>query len=650
MQTPEMLMKNSGPAKHAGYRPDIDGLRSLAIIPVVLNHLGVRGFWGGFVGVDIFFVISGFLITGNIVSDVKRNRYSITDFYRRRIIRIFPALFLLIFVCSVLSCIVMLPSELVRFAKSLGAAAISGSNVLFYSESGYFEPAAKIKPLLHTWSLAIEEQFYIVWPLVLAPLTRHCPRAVPWVAGVIVGVSLAISAWMLYFDPSGAYYLLPSRAWELAIGALLATLPRFYTPNWLRQVLATCALAAILYAIRSFSEVTPFPGFAALIPCVGAAILISVGSSGSWVSAALSCRPMVFIGQISYSLYLWHWPIIVFASIGLFLPQTSFVKAVELLLGLAMAVLSTRYVERPFRQHSSKWSTKQVLFGGAMAMAFALAFSGALLITKGLPQRFTADEQAVASFEAMDGDALYRRGTCFAVGAKMAFDFVNCLKPASDRANLMLIGDSHAAHYWPGISQYRGKINIEQATHTGCKPVLYEPSSDPCQKFFRHILTHQIKKSPPDVLLFAARWRKEDVALLGKTLSNPAVRASHPLVLGPVVQYTSGLPRLLVYSRFWQKPTLIFQAVDPELAETDRAMAAMTARLGVPYISMLRRMCTGEQCMVWAAPHVPMQFDYGHFTKEGSERVTVLFMPDVMQRLGCTAPTARCQSAMRLHL
>jgi peptidoglycan/LPS O-acetylase OafA/YrhL len=611
---------------HARYRADIDGLRMIAILPVVLNHLGLRGAWGGFVGVDIFFVISGFLITGNIVGEVRAGRYSIAQFYRRRVLRIFPALFAMLAVVSLVCCVVMLPTELMRYARSLGAATLFGSNVLFYSEAGYFEPAARLKPLLHTWSLAIEEQFYIVWPLLLAPAARHWPRHLPWLAALVTLASLAISIVLIPRDPSAAYYLIPSRAWELSLGALLAVLPPLRLPRWLSQGLALGAIAAIAYAITRFSEATPFPGLAALLPCGGAALLILTGPSDTWVARALGWRVPVFFGQISYSLYLWHWPVIVLGSIALFLPPTPTVIAGELIASLALAILSTRYIEMPFRVNAARWSTPQVLRGGLAAMTGCLTICGTLLGAQGLPWRLTPEQQQVAAYEAMDGDALYRRGTCFAVGPRMGFAAQTCLAREGHRPTLLLLGDSHAAHYWPGLAPWRDRYDVLQATRTGCKPVLYPPANDPCRSFFRTMLGTWINQNHPDVLLLAARWRPEDVPLLERTLADPGVRAAHPVLIGPVPQYSSALPRLLVFGERRDDPGLAFRARDPQVAVTDHALAALAQRQGVPYVSMLDRMCNARGCMVWAAPGVPMQFDYGHFTREGSLRAAALFM------------------------
>ena len=207
------------------YRPDIDGLRALAVLPVVFYHAGFRGFGGGYVGVDIFFVISGYLITGIIVRDLAERRHTIARFYRRRILRIFPALFFVAGITTLVACLVLLPDELIHYARSLAAATLFGSNVLFYADSGYFEAASAVKPLLHTWSLAIEEQFYILWPLLLVSAGAARPARLRLVVGSVCAASLGIAIFTVAQDRNAAFYLLPSRAWGLALGGALATLP-----------------------------------------------------------------------------------------------------------------------------------------------------------------------------------------------------------------------------------------------------------------------------------------------------------------------------------------------------------------------------------------------------------------------------------------
>lgn len=606
-------------ATHMAYRPDIDGLRTVAVLPVVLNHAGVPGIWGGFVGVDIFFVISGYLITGILARDLALGRHSIAEFYRRRVLRIFPALFAMLALTTLVACVAMLPGELTRYARSLGATTLFGSNLLFWSETGYFEPAARLKPLLHTWSLAIEEQFYIAWPLALAWIGAKRPAGMKALVLATTALSLGYAIWQVAHGPSTAFYLLPARAWELSLGAGLALIPQRPSARWVNEALGLLGLGLIGWAMRFYTEATPFPGAAALLPCGGAALLILTGGAGTLAERALALAPMRFVGKISYSLYLWHWPVIVFAELALFLPRTLPVMAGEIVVSLVLATLSWRFVEQPFRVGVSGWRTPRVLAGALIAMAAALAVAGALWASGGLPMRFTPAQGRVAAFGDMNGDALYRAGTCFDVG-DTGYD-ARCLAvPASGRPVLLLAGDSHGAHFWPGLSRHASEAAILQATRTGCKPVLYPAGvGGACGAFFRTLLGTWLPAHRVDRLMLAARWRPGDASLVEATLRDPAVRAAHPLLVGPVPQYATALPRLLVFADKRGDPRLPARAHDAQVFETDRLLRAVAARTGTPYLSMVEHLCAPDGCRTWAARGVPMQFDYGHLTAQGSQ-------------------------------
>jgi peptidoglycan/LPS O-acetylase OafA/YrhL len=610
-------------ATHPGYRPDIDGLRTIAVLPVVLNHAQVRGIWGGFVGVDIFFVISGYLITGILVRDLAVGRHSIAEFYRRRVLRIFPALFAMLAATTLVACFAMLPGELLRYGKSLASTTLFGSNFLFWNEAGYFAPAARLKPLLHTWSLAIEEQFYILWPLALAWIGPRRPAAARTLVLLVTAISFGIAEWLLWHDASAAFYLLPARAWELSIGAALALIPQPPRGRLVNEALGILGLLLIGYAVRHFSEATLFPGAAALLPCVGAALLILTGDRGTLAGRLLSLPPMTFIGKISYSLYLWHWPVIVFATLALFLPHTPIVTAGEIALSILLAWLSWHFVERPFRVGVSGWHTPRVLAGALIVMATTLAAAAGLWLSGGLASRLTPAQARVAAYQDIDHDTLYRAGTCFAVD-RDRYDPQCLAVPAQGRSVVLLAGDSHGAHWWPGLARHQDQAAILQATRTGCKPALYPAGADDdaCVAFFRTLFTQWLPAHHVDRLVLAARWGRADLPLVTATLADPRVQAAHPVLVGPVPQYTTALPRLLVFAELHGDSGLPARTMDRDVFEVDRQLALIAAQTGTPYVSMVDALCSQGQCRTWAAPDVPMQFDYGHLTIEGSISAT----------------------------
>ena len=305
-------------ATHISYRPDIDGLRAIAVVSVILFHLNALR--GGFVGVDIFFVISGFLITSLLWKEIQATgTVSLIGFYDRRIRRIFPALFAMFAVSWVVGFLYLFPNEFTAFARSMLAALLSVANLFFWRESGYFAAAASTKPLLHTWSLGVEEQFYVLFPPLLALLYKLSARRLKLSLTVLALLSFALCVALTRSSPDAAFYLPVTRAWQLLFGSLLALndLAVLRHRLW-RNAAALLGLLILGYTLLRFSSATPFPGYMALLPTLAAALLIAAGTKGkTLVGRVLSFKPFVFVGLISYSLYLWHWPLIVFADHGL---------------------------------------------------------------------------------------------------------------------------------------------------------------------------------------------------------------------------------------------------------------------------------------------------------------------------------------------
>ena len=604
------------------YRADIDGLRAVAVLSVLLFHANVRGVYGGFVGVDVFFVISGFLITGIIRSGLEHEAFSIAEFYKRRVHRIFPALLVVMLAITIAAIWVLLPKELVRLGKSLAATSLFLSNVEFYLESGYFDAESAAKPLLHTWSLAIEEQYYIFWPLIL--MAAHRLRFdVKIVAIGLAAASLAFSLWQVHADPSGDFYLLPSRAWELLIGALVAldAVPalRFRVA---REIAAAMGLVMILAAVRLFTAATSFPGLAALLPCLGAALVIHAGREGATATGRLlGLPPLRGLGLISYSLYLWHWPVIVFAKIGLFLPFTPPVQIGIIGLSLALAIVSWALVEQPFQKLRPRTPRRTSLLAAAAAISAVCLCGAGLVVSHGVPSRLTPAQLQLANFIDYDGDAKYRGGVCFLSKPTDYFDAA-CLRASPGKGSVLLMGDSHAAHLWPGLSADAGRFSLLQATSAGCKPLLGpQPGAVPrCVALMNDVFSQTLPRLHPNAVVLAARWRDADLPRLPATLARLKALAGTVVLVGPVPQYVTALPRLLVASARTGDPDLVSRSLDPEPLRVDLELRQLATTAGVRYVSLRDLLCT-PVCRTLAAPGVPLQFDYGHFTVEGSATV-----------------------------
>ena len=545
------------------YRRDVDGLRALAILPVMLYHAGVPGVSGGFVGVDVFFVISGYVIALSLHEDLEQGRFSVWRFYAKRIRRIFPALFVTVGVTAVVAYVLLLPSYLLDFSKSLLAAAVFLSNLYFWQTSGYFAADAVHRPLLHTWSLSVEEQFYLFMPLATFVIYRYLGRR--WLTVLLPAIlaSLALSAYATTTAPTANFFLLPTRAWELLLGAALALSKIPPTRSrWLGEALGIIGLAMIGYAVFAFDEATAFPGLNALFPCLGTALLIYVGQAQNarWQTAAtalLSLRPLVFTGLISYSLYLIHWPIVSFLHYQALEPPGALQVAAILAASFALAALSWRYVEQPFRRPRTPAAraalTQPRLLAGGLAAILVFAAAGAGGIAgSGFPQRMTDFAE-----QTIPGHQHWNRGRCFLDDNPdiRRWQADACTLTAGDRGGpaVLLWGDSFAAHYVPGIAAQaeRTPARVIQYTAAGCPPILsyFSHARPRCSAFNAHAL-EIIRDLGIRRVVLAARWtdlRSRGLDQLGDTLVRAKWRhESHRAAFGSLLSVPSRSARTIL--------------------------------------------------------------------------------------------------------
>ncbi len=453
------------------YRPEIDGLRAIAVVPVILFHAGFTAFAGGFAGVDVFFVISGYLITGILIADLEQDRFSLARFYERRARRILPALFVVLLACLPFAWLWMLPSQMDDFAQGLMAVVLFCSNILFWRQDGYFAPSAEINPLLHTWSLAVEEQYYLLFPLLLRLLWPFGRTRVFQSVAVIAMASLILAEWGWRHWPGANFYLAPGRAWELLSGSLCAFLTVGRTARS-SNVLSATGLALIGVSFLGYDEGTPFPSLWTLAPVTGTALIILYGGTGTWVGRLLSLRPLVGIGLVSYSAYLWHQPLFAFARLRSLTEPGAPVMAALATAALILAWATWRWVERPFRNSATpRPATRQgvfVLSGLAGAVLVALGLAGHL--GEGLEGRFGDRELrfAAAAKDRAEGDCNFSRDRPL-----NAHPQPQCLSPAGGKVDAMLIGDSHM---WAISDAMRraldeARIGYYLLSHTSCLPL-----------------------------------------------------------------------------------------------------------------------------------------------------------------------------------
>ncbi len=414
----------------------------MAVLSVILFHAAIPGFGGGFVGVDMFFVISGHLITGSITEELAAGTFSLGGFYERRIRRILPALAVVIVCIQPFAWRLMFPEELSSASDSLMGIALFSSNVVFWLESGYFATAAEFKPLLHTWSLAVEEQFYILFPLLLLGIARFLPRWRKAVLWTVLASSLALSEWGVVSHPSWAYYLLPTRAWELLLGAVLSltpAAPQDEGRTLRNEIWSITGLAMIIVAVVSYDKATPFPGLFALIPTFGTGFVIASAVSGTLVFRVLASPPLVGVGLLSYSAYLWHQPLFALARYQSLAPPSLGGALLLCVLTLFIAYFSWRFVEVPSR--SATFVSRRQTFALAAATSAIIGGIGIIVhMHRGFPSRFAFPSSTAHSFE------LSRRAAeCFnQVLVHQRVDWLCNIGAQGDSVDFLITGDSHA--------------------------------------------------------------------------------------------------------------------------------------------------------------------------------------------------------------
>jgi len=441
------------------YRPEIDGLRALAVLPVLLFHAGFQFFQGGFVGVDIFFVISGYLIANIIINELSIERFSLLTFYERRARRILPALFCVMFFSIPFAWLWLVPFNLNNFGQSLISVTFFLSNVLFWWEGGYFDTSAELKPLLHTWSLAIEEQFYVLFPIFLIVFWRFGKSKIIITLSFVFLGSLLFAEWGSRNMPSASFYLLPMRGWELLLGVFTAFYLKYNIvpqQSYINNFLSLFGVAIIFFAILFFNETTPFPSLISLLPTLGVVLIIVFATKDTLTNKFLSSKPLVSIGLISYSLYLWHQPILVFARHQLNDELSLLLKIILLISVFPLSFLTWKYIEKPFRDKELISRRKIFVFSlsgllfftgmGLMAMKFNEAF------TKVNPQILNGTVGQEDFFSAMNQNFLKCEEKSILAISEIFDSQPRCYQSLAGKPKVALFGDSHAEHLFVGLA------------------------------------------------------------------------------------------------------------------------------------------------------------------------------------------------------
>lgn len=605
------------------YRPYVDGLRAVAILLVVAFHVNPAFASGGFIGVDVFFVISGFLITSIIIDGIQENQFSLIDFYKRRSLRIIPLLIVVVAVTVAVGYVVFLPNEFKDLSQAAISAALFYSNIFFWRHSGYFETPASLSPLLHTWSLAVEEQFYIFFPIFLVLAHRLFRGRVGRPLFIIVLISFAWSVIGALNQPFATFYLLPTRAWELGVGALVAV---GYFPTAMSQrgkeVLAFTGVCLMMAAAFLLTDRSTFPGYNALYPVLGAALVIAYGQ-GTAVGRVLSWSPIVFVGLVSYGWYLWHWPVIVFARYFMQPPLGMAYVLLTLAGSFLLAVLSRRIFERPIQLRFRFAPPAPIVATGLASLVLVACLGWTGLQVGQIGRHFPPDVLEVAQYTAYrarpEFKYQFRVGTCMLNAAsRTKIDEAECLTLDKLEPDFLIIGDSHAAQLWRGLSLEFKDLNFLQATASGCRPLLNTNGASRCTSLVDYMYRTFLNTHKLDGVILAGRWQSNDVPLIDETVEFLRTKVRWVIVLGPVPEYKGLLPALLARSRYYQDQSIVTAALDRSRSKIESQVETVATEAGATYISLLDIICPKGVCKSLVGNGVPIQFDYGHLTLAGS--------------------------------
>lgn len=614
------------------YRADIDGILAVAVLAVVGFHAFPTWITGGFIGVDIFFVISGFLISTILVGALEAGRFSLADFYSRRVRRIFPALLLVLIACAVAGWFTLLPEDYRQLAIHILGGAGFASNLLLWSESGYFDADAATKPLLHLWSLGLEEQFYIVWPLLLWAAYKLRANVLA-VAVALAAASLALEALLIQHDATAAFYSPPARFWELLAGAMLAMRKRAVRSN----SLSFAGAALIGTGLALITERSAFPGWWAALPVTGAALIIAAGPDAWLNRRLLSNRVMVWFGCISYPLYLWHWPLLAFARILETARPPFTTRVAAVLLSILLAWLTYVVVEKPIRLGNRSRAVPLAL-AGAMA---ALAGAGYLgYVQAGFASRFPPMVQAVTQFK-YDHAADYREGSCLLFPEQDYAAFGECASEPAGKPTLLLWGDSYAAHLYSGATAVLGDhYRIVQRTAASCPPILgLEVDQRPHCRDINDRIHEWVRRERPARVLLSAKWTKfapaEIVPVTAKlqaTITHLRAEGVTGLTLvGPFPVWKDSLVKQLYKFALLRKPQALPArmtfGLDPYFRQLDPNFEAVARATGVEYVSPARILCNESGCLtrMGDAADTLASFDEGHLTRMASQYVVARF-------------------------
>ncbi len=649
------------------YRADIDGLRAVAVIPVVLYHLGVPGFGGGFVGVDVFFVISGFLITGILYEEAKRGTFSIANFYHRRIKRIFPALFTVLIVTAIFAYLLLMNGEFKKFQGSVFSTLLFYSNYHFMFDVGYFADAAEKKPLLHMWSLAVEEQFYVFFPLVLMLIYRFIKAHIVLILYLLTLLSFVYSTFLVHSNPSDAFYSTPARAWELMLGSILAVNKEklFVKNTSAANLLSWLGLGMILVAVFWFTNNTVFPGPAAALPVLGSCFIIMSGAHAkTTVKSLLSSKSFVFIGLISYSLYLWHWPVIVlygFYTMDHFNWQEMLIMFLCMIL---LAYISWKFIEAPFRK-GSLFSQKFYKVNWKSAALLVSMVTIGLVAIADLRKQYSPDVTRIVKARGAKNKAMPLKN-CNRVRTQTVKNLRLCHVGDLSQKNdsFVVIGDSHGRAFLAGIDKSANEHGLKGIFlgNGGCLSLVgthqVGPKFDLCETRINGLIEYLARTPEIKYVFLSSRWSRYATGLTYKNTSGRDIFIKDAFTdissfeENSAVFERSFVRTLETISKMKKNVVVISQLPEAEWGSNDAARVEMLnldfdlrpqynefiERQSIPHtvfekyqkeygfdiIDPAEFMCEGEYC-IFFDEGIPIYRDNNHITKSFSLKLSEMY-------------------------
>jgi peptidoglycan/LPS O-acetylase OafA/YrhL len=619
------------------YRPDVDGLRAIAVLLVMNYHAFPEAIPGGFIGVDIFFVISGFLITGIIARELDFKRFSLVGFYVRRIRRIFPALIVVLCAALVLGSLWMLPAAYAQLGSDVFASAAFFANIALLLQSGYFDIESAKKPLLHLWSLGIEEQFYLFWPLLLM-LAVRLRLSIVAVASMLGIGSFLLNLALIGSDPIATFYLPFTRAFELLAGAVLARgWNRISQTGAAGNLRTLIGVGLIAVAAAVLDPHRAFPGWWAILPVAGAALLLS--APGAWFCrVVLASRPLVGIGLVSYPLYLWHWPLLVFFTIIKFNPLTLLERELILLASGLLAWATYQYVEKPFRFGAPSPRRIFALCAGMVLVAVA---GSAIVWGRGFDFRLPAEMRAMANVPTQNSK--WRIHRCL-LDLSREMSFADDCVDRTRRPLVLVWGDSTAGALMPGLlkAQQTRNFGIGQLTSSSCIPALNAdiPSTPNCRAINDKVLS-LVRDIRPDIVLLHGTWEKHLDHVAETVVALKTLTTARVVVLGGVPAWRRGLPsEVLHYFMLHRRLIPVRSNVAAQSYAYDAVMRAKLVPLGAEFISASDALCDEDGCVTRIGDSAGdiSTSDQVHLTEKGSE---YLVNAVIDRLLGGPAPASK---------